>query len=101
MLCQDSYTEQILPEGKVIPNLDVQCCTLIVMCVYSYSPWESPLLSMLQLLAAYVIKIYTYHSQEHIPDDIGVLKLWPYFAVEIPDFGKVRNSNALGNNFNR
>ena len=50
---------------------------------------------------SYVIKIYTYHSQEHIPNDIGVLKFWPYFAVEILDFGKVHNSNALGNNFNR
>ena len=87
MLCQDSYTDQILPEGKVIPNFDVQCCSLIVMCVYSYSPLELPLLSMLQLLVTYVIKIYTYHSQELFPDDIGVLKLWPYFAVEMPDLG--------------
>ena len=38
---------------------------------------------------SYVIKIYTYHSQELFPDDIGVLKLWPYFAVEMPDLREV------------
>ena len=38
---------------------------------------------------SYVIKIYTYHSQELFPDDIGVLKLWPYFAVEMLDLVNV------------